>query len=80
MKSKDGKKTLWGARIPESIQLDTIEFKDTDTKETNPVFVRFVDEVEDGVFSELDILSLNPSGTIVYTWTEKKPEPLKSKA
>ena len=80
MKSRDGRKTLWGARIPEEIQLDTIEFKDTDTKETNPVFVRFVEEVEDGVFSELDILSLNPGKTIAYTWTEQKPAPLKSKA
>lgn len=80
MKSRDGKKTLYGARVPETIQLDTIEFVDTETKETNKVFVRFVDEVEDGVFSELDILSLNPSGTIVYTWTEQKPAPLKTKA
>lgn len=79
MKSKDGKKTLWGARVTEGIQLDTIEFKDTDTKETNEVFVRFVDEVEDGVFSELDILSLNPGKTIAYTWTEKQPAPLKTK-
>lgn len=80
MKSRDGKKTLYGARVPETIQLDTIEFLNTETKETNKVFVRFVDEVEDGVFSELDILSLNPSGTIVYTWTEQKPAPLKTKA
>jgi hypothetical protein len=80
MKSRDGKKTLYGARVPETIQLDTIEFLNTETKETNKVFVRFVDEVEDGVFSELDILSINPSGTIVYTWTEQKPTPLKTKA
>lgn len=81
MKSRDGRKVLYGARVPEGTQLvDTIEFLNTETKETNKVFVRFVDEVEDGVFSELDILSINPSGTIVYTWAEQKPTPLKSKA
>ena len=79
MKSRDGKKTLYGARVPETLQLDTIEFLNTETKETNKVFVRFVEEVEDGVL-ELDILSLNPGNTIVYTWTEQKPAPLKSKA
>lgn len=81
MKSRDGKKTLYGARVPENTQLtDAIEFVDTDTKQKNLVFVRFAEEVDDGHFSELDILSINPSGTIVYTWTEKKPEPLKVKA
>ena len=81
MKSRDGKKTLYGARVPEDTQLtDTIEFVDTDTKQKNLVFVRFAEEVEDGYFSELDILSINPSGTIVYTWTDKKPEPLRTKA
>jgi len=80
MKSRDGRKTLYGARVPEGTELtDTIEFRDNDTKQMNPVFVRFVDDVDAGYFSELDILSINPSGTIVYTWTEEKPAPLKTK-
>jgi hypothetical protein len=77
MKSKDGRKTLYGARVPKETQLnDTIEFYNPDTKETNPVFVRFAKKVAPGVFSELDVLSINKSRTIVYTWAEDLPDPL----
>jgi hypothetical protein len=80
MKSRDGKKTLYGARVPEGTELtDTIEFLDTETKQKNEVYVRFAETVDAGHFSELDILSINPSGTIVYTWSEKRPDPLKTK-
>lgn len=80
MKSRDGRKTLYGARVPEGTELtDTIEFLDTETKQKNEVFVRFVDDVDAGYFSELDILSINPSGTIVYTWSENPPKPLITK-
>lgn len=77
MKSRDGRKTLYGARVPKDTQLtDTIEFYDTESKTKNPVFVRFRNKVAPGHFSELDILSINPSNTIVYTWAEDLPDPL----
>jgi hypothetical protein len=77
MKSRDGRKTLYGARVPEGTELtDTIEFYDKETKTSNPVFVRFRDKVKPGQFSELDVLSINKSRTIVYTWAEDIPDSL----
>lgn len=79
MKSRNGN-YLFGARISEKVELDTIQLTDPDTKQTTSVGVRFVEEVDDGVFSELDIIAINQAETIVYTWAPEKPKPLRTKA
>lgn len=80
MKSRKGDKTLYGARISEKVECDIIQLKDMDTKQTADVCVRFVEDVEDGYFSELDIISINRDNTVVFTWATEKPAPLKTKA
>lgn len=79
MKSKNGN-ILFGARVSEKVELDTIQLQDPVTKADKDVCVRFVEEVDDGVFSELDIIAINRDKTVVFTWAQKKPEPLKTKA
>lgn len=79
MKSKNGN-ILYGARISEKVELEIIQLKDMDTKETTDVGVRFLEEVEDGEFSELDIISINRDNTVAFTWAQEKPKPLRTKA
>lgn len=79
MKSKNGN-ILFGARVSEKVELDTIQLQDPVTKADKDVGVRFVEEVDDGVFSEMDIIAVNRDKTIVFTWAPEKPKPLKTKA